>query len=150
MEPTKIVDKLTLRQEAMRLALQTVYGVNVSEYLKDLVIKRAADIADYIQGDTQLPEYEDTHKDFKEMLAKMQESLKLPLLPMWISADSEMKPEIDTQVLVMCADSKYPKFGEYLGEGYWEVEDADVIHLTKDGEVTVVAWLSIPKYEPTL
>lgn len=56
MEPIKITDKLTLRQEALRMALQTVYGVNVSENLKDLVIKRAEDIAEYLKGSADLPE----------------------------------------------------------------------------------------------
>ena len=78
MEQIKIIDKLTLRQEALRMAVELSHSgaTNV-----DVIKLNAHSLASFIQGDADLPEYEDTHKDFKEMFAKMQESFKpKPLL----------------------------------------------------------------------
>lgn len=143
MEPIKITDKLTLRQEALRMALQTLYGVNVSENLKDLVLKRAKDLAEYIQGSADLPERDNAMEKY---LLELKDSVLNFKNNPWISADSEMKPALNTQVLVWCEDYTTPLFGEYLGGDYWEVEEADVTLLSKDGDVNVVAWSPIPPY----
>lgn len=58
METIRIVDKLTLRQEALRMTL-LIDSRNISI---DHQINVAQKIADYIQGSADLPEYEDTHK----------------------------------------------------------------------------------------
>lgn len=126
MEKIEIKDMVTLRALAMKYAIE-LDNRNMSIVHQ---VSVASSIESYIKGNAELPEYDS------------------PKNSMWISADDKMKPALDTQVLVMCADSEYPLFGEYLGEDYWEVADADVIHYTKDGEVTVVAWLPIPEYKP--
>lgn len=98
MEPIKITDKLTLRQEALRMALQTVYGVNVSENLKDLVIKRAEDIAEYLKGSADLPERDNAMEKY---LLELKDSVLNFKNNPWISTDSEMKPT--EGVSVLCA-----------------------------------------------
>lgn len=141
-EPIKIVDKLTLRQEALRLSVAT--GTNYP-------ISQAQQFEAYLHDDVELPEYVDPDaqtKQIADIFAKTRESFNPTPLPMWIPADSEMKPALNTQVLVMREGDTSPLFGEYLGENYWEVEDADVIFYSKDGEVNVVAWCPIPTYEP--
>lgn len=94
MEPIRITDKLTLRQEALRMAV----GYIESGCSADFVIKTAKDFESYLLGNADLPEYEDTHKDFKEMLGKMQESFTTPR-PMWISVDGDIKPPHDADIL---------------------------------------------------
>lgn len=143
-EPIKIVDKLTLRQEALRMAVEL--SKSHAKCVSD-TIKNAEIFEDYIQTSVKLPEYVDPNNELKDMMAKWQENFKSNPLDLWFSADSEMKPPLNKQVLVMCADSKYPKFGEYLGEDYWDVEDADVIKSSKDGDVTVIAWMPIHEYK---
>lgn len=153
MEKIEIKDMVTLRQEAVRVALQSMCGLEIYSHFNELVINRAKDLADFIKGDADLPEYNsptDSAKMWSDMLDKINVNRCEPTSLFWISADNDMKPALDTQVLVMCADSEYPLFGEYLGEDYWEVADADVIHYTKDGEVTVVAWMPIPEYKPSV
>lgn len=143
MEPIKITDKLTLRREALRMAIKLdPRNIGVEHQ-----ISVAQKIVDYIQGDAELPEYEDTHKDFKEMLGKMQESFNPTPRSEWISADSEMKPaKAPTMVLVMCKDYNSPLLGEFLGKDNWDVFDADVTKNTLRGEIEVVAWTPIPLF----
>lgn len=146
MDSIKIVDKLTLRQEALRMALQTVYGVNVSENLKDLVIKRAVDIAEYIQGSADLPEYVDPqseHKYFADLIAKMQENFKSNPIPMWISVDSEMKPPKGAEVL--CA-LRYTSNIEYVVMSYNPEEKLWYGGNDDDNTNHVVAWMPIPTF----
>lgn len=141
MEPIKITDKLTLRQEALRMAIESNKGrTNDPIHIK----MDAIQFESYIQGSADLPEYVDTSKMFANAMEKMNERWSQP--NPWISADSEMKPALNTQVLVMCEDYTTPLFGEYLGEDYWEVEEADVTLRSKDGEVNVLAWTPIPPY----
>ena len=139
MEPIKIVDKPTLRQEALRMAVRYIE----SGCSADFVIKTAKDFESYLLGNADLPEYEDTHKDFKAMLDKMQDSFKFNP---WISVDSEMKPAKGAQVL--CAlhyatnnivyDVMYYNPDEELW--YGGADDDNTNH--------VVAWCPIPEYRP--
>lgn len=149
MEKIEIKDMVTLRAYALSFVKNFVSfgGVKPDESLDAAKYFEA-----YIKGDAELPEYNspmDSAKMWSDMLDKINKPCET-LSMFWIGADKELKPALDTQVLVMCADSEYPRFGEYLGEDYWEVADADVIHYTKDGEVTVVAWMPIPKYEQSV
>lgn len=98
--------------------------------------KLAKDYEEYIQGSAELPEYEGTHKGFKEMLAKMQ----LPSLSMWISVNSEVKPEKDQRCIVQTKSGNH-YFGTY--DNGWYVNHKPV------GD-DIVAWFPIPKYETTL
>lgn len=96
MEQIKIIDKLTLRQEALRMAIELSHSCanNV-----DVIKLNAHSLASFIQGDADLPEYEDTHKDFKEMLGKMQESFKPKPLHLWFPVDGDIKPSHDADIL---------------------------------------------------
>lgn len=149
MERIEIKDMVTLRAYALSLVKNflTINGIYADESLA-----AAMRFESYIKGNAELPEYNspmDSAKLWSDILDKINkpcESLNL----FWIDADKELKPALNIQVLVMCKDSKYPQFGEYLGEDYWAVEKADVIHRTKDGEVTVVAWMPIPEYKPSV
>lgn len=129
MEPIKITDKLTLRQEALRLSVAT--GTNHP-------VSQAQQYEAYLLGDAELPEYEDTHKDFKEMLGKFQDSFKPNS---WISADSEMKPAKGVKVFVRTKSGSYYS-GEY-DDGWY------VSHKPVGDEI--VAWMPIPPFtQPTL
>lgn len=143
-EPIKIIDKVTLRQEALRLAVATG-----SAYPLSAAVKFEA----YIRGKAELPEYVDPNaqtKQIADIFAKTRESFNPTPLPMWIPADSEMKPAKDSQVLVICKDyGNYPLLAEYLGKDNWDVFDADVTKNTLRCEIEVASWMPIPPYEPT-
>ena len=135
METIKIVDKLTLRQEALRMAIATGTSYPISQ---------AQQFEAYLLNDADLPEYDDTHKDFKEMLGKMQEIFTTPR-SMWIPADDEMKPA--KSVEVVCAlryGSKIEKalmtYDNELKKWYNGDDDGTTDH--------VAAWMPISEYRP--
>lgn len=138
MEPIKIIDKLTLRQEALRLSVATGTSYPVSQ---------AQQFEAYISGDTDLPEYEDTHKDFKEMLAKMQDSFTTPR-SVWISAGDEMKPAKGVQVL--CA--LHYAVNNIVYEVMYYDPDEKVWYggADEDNANHVVAWTFISPYVESL
>lgn len=134
MEPIKIIDKLTLRQEALRMAFNLCHN---STNNADALVNYAKAFESYLLGNTDLPEYEDTHKDFKEMLGKMQDSFKPNP---WIFADDEIRPAKGVPVLVMLSGKKEPMLGKYTDTG-WVVPNA-----TSNDEL--ISWMPIPEYRP--
>ena len=140
MEQIKIIDKLTLRQEALRMAVELSHSgaTNV-----DVIKLNAHSLASFIQGDADLHEYEDTHKDFKEMLDKMQDSFKFNP---WISVDSEMKPAKGAQVL--CALHYATNNIVYDVMYYNPDEELWYGGADEDNTNHVVAWCPIPEYRP--
>lgn len=142
----QIKDMVTLRAFALHNAIGTYYGQYPQQRFKDMVLERAKYIESYILGEATLPEVYDADAPLKEWREVFKENISRPSFSMsWISSDT-VKPKENQQVLVMCKDRKYPLFGEYIGEDYWEVSDADNILQSKFDEVTVVAWLPIPEY----
>lgn len=133
MEPIKITDKITLRQEALRLSVAT--GTNHP-------VSQAQQYEAYLLGDAELPEYEDTHKDFKEMLGKFQESFKPNP---WISADSEIKPAKGTPVI--CALHYGISKIEYVVMYYNHEEKEWCGGNDDDNTNHVVAWCPIAPYQ---
>lgn len=95
MEQIKIIDKLTLRQEALRMAIMHTSVDSNTDY----ILNQAMQFERYMQGSADLPEYEDTHKDFKEMLDKMQESFKPRPFDLWFPVDGDIKPPHDVDIL---------------------------------------------------
>lgn len=136
MDTIKIVDKLTLRQEALRMAvMQAVDNDSVNH-----ICGMAEKFESYLRGDVKLPEYEDAHKDFKEMLGKLQESFKPNP---WISADDEMKPAKGVEaVCALRYGSKFEKalmvYDHEEKKWYDGDDDSNTNH--------VVAWMPIPTY----
>ena len=129
METIRIVDKFTLRQEALRMALERA---NANSNIHN-VLKLAEEYEEYLLDNVDLPEYENTHKDFKEMLGKMQESFTTPR-SMWISVDGDIKPPHDTDLLVRSGGCNY--IARTDGED-WYTTDTDMhIHPTH--------WMCIP------
>lgn len=96
MDSIKIVDKLTLRQEALRMA---VAQADPDDNRKDYILLMAKKFESYLLGSADLPEYVDPNKDFKEMMLKLQDNFKSNPLSMWISVDREMKPPHDADIL---------------------------------------------------
>ena len=135
MKPIKIVDKLTLRQEALRMATKRASDNN---HITS-TLKLAKKYEDYLRGSADLPEYEDTHKDFKEMLGKMQESFNSVSRSMWISVDSEMRPADNMPVIVKIDETDGYFIGKYTRELGWEVTNAPYNH-------SIVAWTPVPPF----
>lgn len=136
MKTIKIVDNLTLRQEALRLAVMQAVDTDSVNHICNIAEK----FESYLRGDAILPEYEDTHKDFKEMLSKMQESFNPTPRSMWISADDEIRPAKGVPVLVMLSGKKEPMLGKYTDTG-WAVPNA----VSND---ELISWMPIPEYRP--
>lgn len=142
MDPIKIVDKLTLRQEALRMAVEL--SKSHPKMVSD-TIKNADIFEDYIKGSADLPEYVDPNADkqqWVDMLNKMREEMKPNP---WISVDSEMKPNGDSIVLVRCEGYENPQLGKYLEEDCWEVRTETLLQ-SKLNEVKVIAWMPIPPF----
>ena len=125
MEPIRIIDKLTLRQEALRMAIATGTSYPISQ---------AQQFEAYLLNDADLPEYEDTHKDFKEMLGKMQESFKPKLFSLWFHVDGDIKPPHDTDLLVRSGGCNY--IARTDGED-WYTTDTDM-------HIRPTHWMPIP------
>ena len=140
MEPIKIVDKLTLRQYALRLAVKRA---NADDKKDALIL--AEQYERYIQEDVELPEYVDQNKDFKEIFGKFQESFNPNP---WISADDEIKPAKGVQVL--CA-LHYAVNNIVYEAMYYNPDEKEWYGGADDDNTNhVVAWLPIPEYRPTL
>lgn len=147
METIKIVDKLTLRQEALRMALHRANAeINIHDALK-----LAKKYEEYLLGNAELPEFVDPqseHKYFADLIAKMQENFKSNPLSMWISVDSEMKPPKGTEVL--CA-LRYTSNIEYVVMSYNPEKKVWYGGNDDDNTNHVVAWCPIvPFSQPTL
>lgn len=138
MEPIKIVDKITLRQEALRMAL---HRANAESNIHD-ALKLAKEYEEYLLGNAELPERDN---GMEKYLHEMKDILFKKHNP-WISADSKMKPVEKAEVLVMCKDYNGPLLAEYLGGDNWDVFDADVTKNTLQGEIEVIAWMPIPPF----
>lgn len=130
MEPIKIVDKLTLRQEALRMALERA---NANSNIHN-ALKLAEEYEEYLLGNVDLPEYEDTHKDFKEMLGKMQESFKPKPFDLWFHVDGDIKPPHNTDLLVRSGGCHY--IARTDGED-WYTTDTDM-------HIRPTHWMWIP------
>ena len=141
MEPIRITDKLTLRQEALRMAVGFISATKTGAGWMDIV----GSFESYLLGNADLPEYEDTHKDFKEMLAKMQDSFKPNP---WISVDDEQKPAKGVQVL--CA--LHYAVNNIVYEVMYYNPDEKVWYGGADEDNTnhVVAWTFISPYVESL
>lgn len=135
----QIKDMVTLRAFAYDEALRHGAGTE-----KTFAI--AKEIESYILGGTKLPELYDEKAQIESWKKIFFDAMPKGLHREWIKP-IDMLPKQGEQVLVMCKDRKYPLFGEYIGEDYWEVSDADVILRSKFNEVVVVAWLPIPEYK---
>ena len=135
MEPIKITDKLTLRQEALRLSVTT--GTNYP-------ISQAQQFEAYLSGDSDLPERDNSMETYlyemKDMLTKQHNP--------WISADDEMKPAKGVQVL--CA--LYYAVNNIVYEVMYYDPDEKVWYggADDDNNNHVVAWHPIQPYSPTL
>lgn len=151
MEQTNIKDMVTLRAVAMEMATQTVVGIvkEVKKYCINDHFDIAKEIASYIKGNAKLPEFDDPNEQTKkwtDMFRKVHQDLNH--FSKWIS-DSKIKPAYNVEVLVMCKGYDSPLFGKYIEDGYWEVLVKDFIKRSTDGEIEVLAWMPIPKYEQT-
>ena len=142
MEPIRITDKLTLRQEALRVAVEL--SKSHIKCVSD-TIHNAGIFENYLRGSADLPEYEDTHKDFKEMLCSMQGSF---MPKPWIPVDSELKPAKGVQVL--CA--LHYAVNNIVYEVMYYDPDEKVWYGGADEDNTnhVVAWRPIPEYQPII
>ena len=114
MEPIKIVDKLTLRQEALRMAIERARDDEKITSALELAKKYAI----YLQGNADLPEFVDTesfNRKMVEIATKIQEDVKPK--PIWNSIPRKddgtiLAPWIDTlrQTVPFCLhDSKHNK-----------------------------------------
>lgn len=140
MEPIKITDKLTLRQEALRMALERA---NAESNIHN-ALKLAKEYEEFLLGNAELSEFVDPqseHKYFADLIAKMQESFKSNP---WISADSEMRPQDNMLVIVKIDETDDYFIGKYTRERGWEVANAP-------HNRSIVAWHPIPPFvEPLL
>lgn len=144
MEPIKITDKLTLRQEALRMAIYSTDSLLVNGNLKDILLKRAKDIADYIQGDSDLPERDNSMEKY---LQELKDSVLNFRSNPWISADDEMKPAKGVEVV--CA----LRYGSKIEQALmvYDHESKKWYDGDDDGNTDhVVAWMFIPEYRPKL
>lgn len=144
METIKIVDKLTLRQEALRMAvMQAETGVTAG-----WLLEYAKEFESYIQGSADLPEYVDPNADkqqWVDMLNKMREEMKPNP---WISVNSEMKPAKGQWVV--CA-LQYGSTIEYVTMYYNHEEKEWCGGNDDDNTNHVVAWCPfVPFTQPLL
>lgn len=142
MEPIRIVDKLTLRQEALRMTVEFISATKTGAGWLGI----ADSFERYLLGNAELPEYEDTHKNFKEMLGKMQESFMTPR-SIWIPADDEMKPAKGVEVV--CA-LRYTSNNEYAVMSYDHESNEWYGGADDDNTNHVVAWTFISPYVESL
>lgn len=131
----QIKDMVTLRAFAYDQAMRHGAGATAT-------LNIAKDIESYILGDAKLPEsYEDktmdVYKDFMNEIA--------PKTPTWFKP-TEMLPKDGQDVLVLCEGMPFPMMGEYLGNGDWEVYNADIRMFSSEGECSIEAWCLIPEY----
>lgn len=146
MDSIKIVDKLTIRQEALRMAVEI--SKSYPKMISD-TIKNAGIFEDYIKGKADLPEYVDPqseHKYFADLIAKMQENFKSNSIPMWLPVDGEIKPPHDADILGYKDGSMY--FCKLTKEG-----DEDVFIINDGCEFHPTHWMPkpIPPFtQPTL
>lgn len=134
----QIKDMVTLRAFAVKVAASHPRTLDI--------VSSAKEIKSYILGYAQLPEVYDEKTQIESWKKIIFDAMPKDMQSQWFKP-IDILPKKDEQVLVMCKDRKYPLFGEYIGEDYWEVSDADVILRSKFDEVTVVAWLPIPEYK---
>lgn len=139
----QIKDMVTLRAYAVEQAIKSYgeKGVNI-QYFDE----RYRNIAKYILGTATLPELYDEKAQIESWKKIIYDAMPKDMQFQWFNPN-DIQPKENQQVLVMCKDRKYPLFGEYIGEDYWEVSDADNILQSKFDEVTVIAWLPIPEYK---
>lgn len=134
MEPIKITDKLTLRQEALRMAMELSH--NDANNI-DLVKLNAISLANYLQGSAELPEYSDHDKFYTEILAKMQESFKPKPFDLWIPVGGDIKPPHDADII-----------GYENGSMHFckltKVGDEDVFVINDGCEFHPTHWMPIP------
>lgn len=143
----QIKDMVTLRQVAMTLATDEMKSIvfATKHYDVNNHLDIAKIIARYIRGTAALPEVYDEKAQIESWKKIIFDAMPKDMQFQWFNPN-DIQPKENQQVLVMCKDRKYPLFGEYIGEDYWEVSDADTILQSKFDEVTVVAWLPIPEY----
>lgn len=140
MEPIKIVDKLTLRQEALRMAIEFISATNTGAGWQGI----ADSFERYICGSVDLPERDNSMEKY---LQELKDSVLNFKSNPWIPADDEMKPAEGVEVV--CAlryGSKIEKalmvYDHESKKWYDGDDDGNTDH--------VVAWHPIQPYSPTV
>ena len=152
MESIKIADKLTLRQEALRMALERA---NAEDNIHDAV-KLAKEYENFLLGNTELPEFVDPNEDKKtwaDLFGKMQENFKPK--PMWFPIRRDENGIVDNAMFAILeknvpfwyynANTKEAVLVPYKDDLNYERKS-----ISENTEITAYCPIEVPKYEEPL